>query len=207
MEHSATHSKRLSQILQEVFNPERGASNFGQVVDSLDQHGMAIVLILFAIPSALPVPAAGYSTVLSIPLFLIGLRLLMAKDTVWLPSRLRQKSFEPKSFQKLLPPMNKLVCRLETISRPRCVRIAESKILLMSLGLLICLLACSMALPIPGTNTAPAFGIFLIGFGLLEKDGFFVFAGILASIVALLISTFIILFGYEVVKRALLSFL
>ena len=33
---------------------------------------MAVILILFALPSALPVPAAGYSTVLSIPLFIIA---------------------------------------------------------------------------------------------------------------------------------------
>jgi len=54
-----------------------------------------------------------------------------------------------------------------------------------------------MALPIPGTNTAPAFGIFLIGFALLEEDGLMLILGILASLVALVISLTIIFFGYQ----------
>ena len=54
-----------------------------------------------------------------------------------------------------------------------------------------------MALPIPGTNTAPAFGIFLIGFALLEEDGLLLILGILASLVALAISLTIIFFGYQ----------
>ena len=54
-----------------------------------------------------------------------------------------------------------------------------------------------MALPIPGTNTAPAFGIFLIGFALLEEDGLMLILGVLASLVALVISLTIIFFGYQ----------
>lgn len=207
MEQTMSHSKRLSQILAEIFNPEKESSSFGSLVDELDSHAVAIVLILFSIPAALPVPAAGYSTVLSIPLFIIGFRLLAAKDTVWLPASVRNKTFDPKSFQKLLKPMNRLVTALEKISRPRFVSIAESKFMLIALGGMICLLAASMALPIPGTNTAPAFGIFLLGFGLLEKDGLFIFVGMCASVVALCISTFIIVFGYEVVKAVILNFI
>ena len=203
-----THdSRKLSQILADTFNPERGASSYGKVVDELDSHGIAIILVLFSIPSALPIPAAGYSTVLSIPLFLIGLRLLAAKDTVWLPTKVRERDFEPKSFQKLLVPMNKMVSLLERFTRPRLVAVAESKIILVLVGLVICLLACSMALPIPGTNTAPAFGIFLLGFGLLEKDGLLILLGIIASFVAMCVSIFVIKFGYNAVKAAIAGFL
>lgn len=206
MEQTISHSRKLSQILLDIFNPEKESSSFGKLVDELDQHGMAIVLILFSIPAALPVPAAGYSTLLSIPLFLIGLRLLTAKDTVWLPQSVREKNFNPKSFQKLLKPMNRLVTTLEQVSRPRFVNFAQSKLVLVGLGFIICLLAASMALPIPGTNTAPAFGIFLLGFGLLEKDGIFIVVGICASLIALCISSFIIIFGYEVVKAVIVNF-
>ena len=65
----------LSTIIEQVFDPSRGPSTYGQLIDEIDQHGMAVVLILFALPSALPLPAAGYSTVLSIPLFIIGFSL------------------------------------------------------------------------------------------------------------------------------------
>lgn len=41
----------------------------------------------------------------------------------------------------------------------------------------------SMTIPIPGTNTIPAMGVFLIGFGLIETDGVICLVG---AIVALL---------------------
>ena len=198
-------SKKLSEILSEIFDPNRKSESFGELVDGLDHHGMAIVLILFAIPSALPVPAAGYSTVLSVPLMLIGIRLLLGKETIWLPKKVRARTFEPASFQKLLAPMLKLVSFIERFSKPRLVRFSQSKALTILLGGLICVLAASMALPIPGTNTLPAGGIFLIGFGLLEDDGLLILGGILYSIAAATVTVFIIVFGYEVVKGVILS--
>ena len=65
------------------------------------------------------------------------------------------------------------------------------------IGLVICALACAMLLPIPGTNTAPAFGIFLIGFSLLEDDGVLLLAGILCSLAAIFIALLIVFFGYR----------
>lgn len=203
---SMAGTQRLSTLLADIFNPERRRTSFGELVDELDQHGMAIILILFSVPSALPLPAPGYSTALSIPLMLIGLRLLSGRDTLWLPHRVRDKSFEPARFKKLLGPMLKLVRFIERFSRPRFVRFAESKWLTVGLGALICLLAASMALPIPGTNTLPAGGIFLIGFGLLEKDGLLILGGVLYGALAAAVSFLVILFGYELVKRVILEF-
>jgi hypothetical protein len=70
-------------------------------------------------------------------------------------------------------------------------------------------MAFSMFLPIPGTNTAPAFGIFLLGFALLEDDGLLLFIGILSSLVAMSISITIIIFGYKgylFLKRSIREF-
>ena len=58
----------LSNLIQHVFDPGRDPITCGELIDELDRHGMAVILILFSIPAALPVPAAGYSTLLSIPL-------------------------------------------------------------------------------------------------------------------------------------------
>ena len=188
----------LSDIIEHVFDASRGASTYGQLIDELDQHGMAVILILFALPSALPVPAAGYSTVLSIPLFIIGFRFICGYHTLWMPAKLRAKPFNPEQFSpKLVNGMLKLIHFVERFSKPRLVTFARSQGVRILIGVLIITLACSMLLPIPGTNTAPAFGIFLIGFALLEEDGLMLIVGLLASLVALAISLTIILFGYK----------
>lgn len=188
----------LSNIIEHVFDPERGPVNCGELVDELDRHGMAVVLILFSIPAALPIPAAGYSTLLSVPLLIIGLRLLAGYDTLWLPARLRRRPFNTDRFnRRVVDAMLRLVRAVERFSSPRFIGLVRAPATRVVIGLVICALACSMLLPIPGTNTAPAFGIFLIGFSLLEDDGVLLLAGILSSLLALFISLLIIFFGYK----------
>jgi hypothetical protein len=210
LEESLTHENsshlRLSNILLEIFDPAKKSSTFGEVVDNLDQHGMALVLILFSLPSALPIPAPGYSTILSVPLLAIALRLLRGKDTVWLPARARAMSFRPADFQKMTALMLRLVRFIERFTKPRLSFLVVGTGARMLFGLLILSLACFMAVPIPGTNTLPAGGIFLIGFGMLERDGLLSMLGVCYSIAALIIGALILVFGYEVVKQILLQF-
>ena len=188
----------LSNLIRYVFDPGRDPITCGELVDELDRHGMAVILILFSIPAALPVPAAGYSTLLSIPLLIIGLRLLAGYDNLWLPARLRQRPFSTAGFnRRVVDAMLRLVRVVERFSSPRLTGLVRAPAMRVITGLVICALACSMLLPIPGTNTAPAFGIFLIGFSLLEDDGVLLLAGILCSLLALFISLLIVFFGYK----------
>lgn len=188
----------LSDLIQHIFDPGRDPITCGELVDELDRHGMAVILVLFSIPAALPVPAAGYSTLLSIPLLIIGLRLLAGYDNLWLPARLRQRPFNTARFsRRLVNAMLRLVRAVERLSSPRLTGLVRSPVMRVVIGVVICALACSMLLPIPGTNTAPAFGIFLIGFSLLEDDGVLLLAGILCSLLALFISLLIVFFGYK----------
>ena len=193
--------EKLSEILSSIFLSQKSALSYGELVDSLDHHGMAIVLILFSLPSALPVPAPGYSTILSIPLLLIGLRLLSGFDTLWLPQKIRQTPLDPEKFSSLVQHALKAVLFIERFSRARLSLLTSSRWTRPLLGVLILALACSMALPIPGTNTLPAGGIFLIGFSLLEDDGLLLLLGCLYSLAALTLTILIITMGYEVVKE------
>ena len=188
----------LSNIIEQVFDPDREPMTCGELVEKLDHHGMAVILILFSVPAALPLPAAGYSTVLSVPLLIIGLRLLAGYDNLWLPAKLRRRPFDTARFnRRVVDGMLRLVHVVERFSSPRLTGLVRAPAMRVVIGLVICALACSMLLPIPGTNTAPAFGIFLIGFSLLEDDGVLLLAGILCSLLALSISLLIIFFGYK----------
>ncbi len=205
-EQVVTDRRKLSEILGKIFSEHSTIDSYGALVDELNHHGMAVILIIFSIPSALPIPAAGYSTVLSIPLLVIGLRVLLGKDNLWLPENMRSREFRPSKLAKVKNVMLRIVSFIERFSRPRYVSLVKSSSTRVFLGLLICALAVSMALPIPGTNTLPAGGIFLIGFSLLEDDGLLLLAGVIYSIAALTMTTLIIWFGYEIVKAAIAGF-
>ena len=200
----------LSDIIEHVFDPDREPITFGRLSAELDRHGIAVILILFSVPAALPLPAAGYSTLLSVPLLTIGLRLLAGHDTIWLPARIRRRTFDTSRFnRRLVKGMLRLVQFVERFSSRRLTGLVRAPAMRVVIGLVICALACAMLLPIPGTNTAPAFGIFLIGFSLLEDDGVLLLAGILCSLAAVFISLLIVIFGYQTylwLKDAVLDF-
>ena len=189
-------SERLSTLLLDTFAADSKTTSLGNLVTDLGHHGMAIVLIIFSVPAALPLPAAGYSTLLSLPLFIIGGRLLTGRSSIWLPQFLLKKDFEPSRFSGAIGKLVSFAKLLERFSKPRFSFLTQSSVALPLVGLMVILLACSMALPIPGTNTAPAFAIFILGFGLLEKDGLIVLLGMAAGLVAIAISATIIFFGY-----------
>jgi hypothetical protein len=123
-----------------------------------------------------------------------------------MPAAWRGKAFRPEQFsRKLIDGMLRLIQFVERWTKPRLISFTRSHWIRVVLGILIITLAFSMLLPIPGTNTAPAFGIFLIGFALLEEDGVMLLVGVAASLVALALSLAIILFGYTVVKGMISS--
>lgn len=199
--------QKLSHILSEIFCTESSHPSahhsIAQLVNSLDQHGMAMILIVFSLPSALPIPAPGYSTILSVPLLIIGIRMLFGHRTIWLPQSILNKSFDPKRLAKPVTKFIDFVKLVERFSHPRGVKLLRSGITTICLGLLIIALGCSMALPIPGTNTLPAGGIFLIGFALLEEDLALLSLGVLYSFVALTISCAIIFLGAAGVREVI----
>ncbi len=72
--------------------------------------------------------------------------------------------------------------RIEAIARPRLSYICTTLPGRITIGSTIALMAISMMIPIPGTNTLPAMGIFVTGFGLLEDDGAISLGGLTTSI-------------------------
>lgn len=60
-----------------------------------------------------------------------------------------------------------------------------------------------MILPIPLTNTPPAFGIFLLGMGMIEEDGIFGFLGACACFAGVILTSCILIFGVAAVRTAI----
>ncbi len=61
------------------------------------------------------------------------------------------------------------------------------------LGSAIALMALSMMIPIPGTNTLPAIGIFVTGFGLLDDDGAISLGGLVLCLIGGILTTSILI--------------
>ncbi len=147
----------------------RGPS-IGEITEAVAEKGFGLLLIVLSLPSALPVPAPGYSTPFGIVIGLIALQMILGRQTAWLPRKLTTTRIKPEIAKKMLGTASGFLKRIERFIKPR-QRWIRSRSGQAALASVIFIMACLMILPIPLTNTFPAMVIFLIGIGLSEEDG------------------------------------
>ncbi len=187
----------LSAILNRLaLHSEKGDLSLDDLIRQVGDKGYGILLVLLALPSAIPVPAAGYSTPFGILLAILGLQMLLGRKTLWLPKWAKSKTIKSAFAVKMFRTAHKVFHFIERFVQPRLSWIAGPwGIPLM--GLLVILMAALMILPIPLTNTAPAAVIFLIGTGLTEDDGLIAAGACLAGILALLFYAYLLIFAFN----------
>lgn len=170
---------QLSKDLHRFFIEEPAADQvtLADVLALAGERTFGFLFVLLALPSALPVPAAGYSVPFGVVMLLLAVQLIVGKKTPWLPSRVLEHRFPLEQVQGLVKAGIPWMQRIEQFSKPRLTPVCTSRTGQAVIGVAISLMAISMMIPIPGTNTLPAMGIFVTGFGLLDDDGAISLAG------------------------------
>ncbi len=168
---AAAEHLALSADLQRVLDEHEGAPiTLGELREALGDRGFGLSMLLLSLPSALPVPAPGYSTPFGIALVGLAVQMMMGRETPWLPAKVEEFELSAGAAAKMLGAAIGFLSRIEHLVKPRG-RWVQTRWGLFVPGLLVVLMGSLMILPIPGTNTAPAGTIFLIGVGMLEEDG------------------------------------
>jgi len=143
---------------------------FGEIAAAAADRGFGILLVLLSLPSALPVPAPGYSTPFGIVLFILGAQMLLGRARPWIPLWAARREIKRKTADKMISGAAKFFSYVELFIRPR-FDFVSGKGGGMLCSLLLLLMSGLMILPIPLTNTLPAMVIFCIGVALTERDG------------------------------------
>jgi len=172
---------KLSAELQRVFLEEATQPKVSvqDILNLTQERAFGLLFVLLSFPSALPLPAPGYSTPFGIVLLLLAVQMVVGARQPWLPDKILRSSMDLKQLQGVLRAGLPWLRRVESVSRPRISYVCTSFPGRVVLGVAISLMAISMIIPIPGTNTLPAMAIFLTGFGLLEDDGLISIVGLL----------------------------
>ena len=167
----ASHHLSLGETLQKLLkaDDEHGIS-ISEITRAVGEKGFGLLLIVLSLPSALPVPAPGYSTPFGLVTALIALQMIIGRTTIWLPQKIGTIRIKPKLAEKMLCSASKFLSKIERYICPRRKWI-HGRAGQVSLALVVLIMACLMMLPIPLTNTFPAMVIFMIGVGLSEEDG------------------------------------
>ncbi|HTT57096.1 MAG TPA: exopolysaccharide biosynthesis protein [Opitutaceae bacterium] len=171
--------RRLSEELMDLQGrfAER-AVTLREVIVVLCGRAYLLLVILLALPFCAPVSLPGLSTPLGAVIALISLRLALGQRP-WLPERLLDWRLPPGFFVRVFRVTARLLRFLETLLRPRATAFVEARILrnLHAVVMLVAAGVLLLPLPIPLSNTFPAWTVILIAAGLLERDGAFVAAG------------------------------
>ncbi|MCC5807557.1 MAG: exopolysaccharide biosynthesis protein [Opitutales bacterium] len=156
------------------------------ILEEVGEKGFGLLLVVLSLPSALPVPAPGYSIPFGIILFLLGLQMAAGRTAPRLPRRLGRIELSHRATAAMESAGTKFLSKLEFFIRPRLYWIGSRAGRAVMSGLVL-FMALLMCVPIPGTNTIPAIAVFLIGIGLAEEDGVFALLALGAAAAAALV--------------------
>jgi len=186
---------KLSVELQRFFFEEKRAPQvtLTEIMELAGERVFGFLFVILALPSALPIPAPGYSIPFGILLFSLAVQLIAGASIPWLPQRWLNRPISIDKVEGLVKAGVPWLQKIELISRPRLTYICTSFAGRVVIGCAIALMAISMMIPIPGTNTLPAIGIFVTGFGLLDDDGAISLAGLVLCLMGGAISISILL--------------
>lgn len=152
-----------------------------EVIFVLRNRAYLLLIVLLALPFIQPVPLPGLSTPLGLAIVLIALRLSLGQKP-WLPMKIQRARLPAGFFGRVLSFTARLLRYLESVLRPRWAPLTETALLnqLHAIVLLVSALILLLPLPIPFSNLLPAWAIFLLACGLLERDGLFILLGYVA---------------------------
>ncbi len=183
-----TLSRNLEDIIK---NNDKGDITVTKITEQVKEKGFGLFLVILSLPSALPIPAPGYSTPFGIILMTIGIQMALGRETPWLPVWAGKVTLKQKFAKKIAKAGCTFFGKIEYLIKPR-FSVLTNKGSRSLLGMLVALMAVLMIFPIPLTNTAPAMVIFLIGIGLSEDDGLFILGSYIIGLLALLLYIFVI---------------
>lgn len=164
--------------------------SLGDIMDALGDRAFGALLLILSIPNVLPVP--GLSTATGVPMILLGAQMAAGRHSPWLPRRMLAASFDRKAFLGVIRRARPWAERVERHLRPRLPAMAGPTAERL-LGLAVVVLAGILSLPIVFGNQPPALAIALIALGLMESDGVFVSAGLVAGLLAIAIVAAVLL--------------
>ena len=190
--------KKLSEILQTVAqNSTAERITVGDLLRAMEGRAIAALLLVFAFPNILPTPP-GLAGILGLPLIYLSSQLMLGR-TPWLPPFISKRSITRETFVTLVTRAIPWLARAEKMLKQRLWPLASPPAQRF-LGAVCLILSLVLALPIPFGNMLPSIAICVLALGLLERDGFWILAGLISAVIA---TGVVGSFAYALIKSAI----
>ena len=157
-----------------------------ELLGLLGEQGLLVFCGVLAAPFLLPVTVPMMSTVLGLPMLLIGFAVMVSR-VPWLPERLLNHSLPAATIRNVLQKVRGWSERFEHLVRPRLLGLSGGSTINVVNGalLIIDVLLLMAPLPlIPFVNSLPALALILLCFGMAERDGVVIAISYLVSLLS-----------------------
>jgi hypothetical protein len=182
--------KKLSQILDELAGDvTRARVSLADLVGAMDGRAFGALILIFALPNALPA-IPGTSGILGMPLLFLSAQMMLGRPP-WLPKFISLRSMPRDDFANLVERINPWLEWADRFTSPR-FQILSEPVAQRLIGGFCLLLSIVLALPVPFVNMLPGAALCLIGLGVLEKDGLWMTGGLVLGLLAVLVAAFVI---------------
>jgi len=207
-----TQARSISTLLIDFQSTLSGENvPVSSILEAFHERGFGILLLVFALPMAMPLPVPpGINIMLGSPLLILSAQQMVGRRDVWLPQSWQRKSFTTKTVTGFLNGMIPFLQKMEVLTKPRYVALTghRAQMIIGALGLIMALTAC---IPLPLTNTVPSFGIALMALGVLMRDGVAVAIGaFIGTTWVTMLTIAVMLFGtqgIDLMKEAIKSWI
>ncbi len=97
---NSTQHKTLSQrLLSLIDHNDKSHLTIGEMLRAMGEQGFGVILLILSMPSALPVPAVGYSTFFGFIISGLAVQMIFCRKTPWLPEKAKNAKI-PFGFAK-----------------------------------------------------------------------------------------------------------
>lgn len=177
----------ISNVMLQIAATADETVTVRSLLDHFGERALGALLLIFAIPNALPMPP-GVSFLIGAPLVFITFPLMIGRPSLWLPNAMTKRGVSRAAFIAMSLRVLPTLRRIELVVKPRHQYIFNP-VGERLVGAVTFVLAVVIFLPIPFGNMLPAFAMVAFGFGLVEFDGIAIVVGWLLAAVSIVILT------------------
>ncbi|MHA7849550.1 exopolysaccharide biosynthesis protein [Roseovarius sp.] len=146
-----------------------GTLTLGNLLSALGEASFGWAIVVFSLLTLLPLPP-GATLITALPLLVTTGQMMLGYPHVKLPERLARLSIEQEKLRRTVLRLRPVTRRLERVLTPRYSALFARRNE-RPMGLLLFVIAFALFLPLPLSGWFPAISLFVVGVGLVERDG------------------------------------
>ncbi|ARE41303.1 exopolysaccharide synthesis protein ExoD-related protein [Rhodovulum sp. P5] len=167
-----------------------GTLTLGNLLEDLGERSFGWAIVVFSLVTLLPLPP-GSSLITALPVLLTTGQMMFGFPYVRLPGPLARLKLDHHKLRRTLLRLHPVTRRLERTLRPRILAMFTARHEPL-LGLALFIVSFTLFLPIPFSGWFPAFSLFIVGVGLVERDGVVAILGLVSGALSVMLTIAIV---------------